>query len=119
MTEDERKAVIASRMSIAREQAGLTQAQVARLLEMHRPTVSEIEAGRRSVTAHELVKFAETYNVDLDWLAGRDADGVDTVRDELTLAARNASQLNPADLEKVIKLLTSLRKTSPDHGKTN
>lgn len=118
MTEDDRKALIASRLSIARQQAGLTQAQVATMMGMHRPTVTEIEAGRRAVTAYELVRFAEAYNVELDWLAGRDAEGINHARDELTLAARNASELNPDDLEKVIGILTSLRKTSQGHETT-
>lgn len=117
MNDDTKKSLIASRLAIAREQAGLTQAQVARLLGMHRPTVSEIEAGRRSVAAQELVQFADAYHVDLDWLAGRDEMEVNKLRDELTLAARKAGNLKPDDLEKVISLLTSLRRKGSAHGK--
>ena len=35
---------IAARLRAAREAAGLSQGQVAKLLKLHRPTVSEIEA---------------------------------------------------------------------------
>ena len=42
------KECIASRLRSAREMAGLSQGQVAKMLGMHRPTISEIEAGRRS-----------------------------------------------------------------------
>ena len=58
MTIEQRNA-IASRLRLARERAGLSQGQVAKLVAMHRPSVSEIEAGRRSVTAEELTKFAK------------------------------------------------------------
>ena len=39
---------VAERLRLAREQAGLSQGQVARLLGKHRPTISEIEAGTPS-----------------------------------------------------------------------
>ena len=40
---------IGGRLRMARETAGLSQGQVAKRLKMHRPTISEIEAGRRRV----------------------------------------------------------------------
>lgn len=52
---------IAQRLRDARQAVGYSQAEVARLLEMHRPTISEIEAGRRAVSAEELYRFAELY----------------------------------------------------------
>lgn len=50
---------IAARLRVAREAAGLSQGQVAKLMGLHRPTISEIEAGRRRVTGEELVQFAK------------------------------------------------------------
>jgi len=38
--------------------SGFTQGQVAKRMDMHRPTVSEIEAGNRRVSADELKQFA-------------------------------------------------------------
>jgi transcriptional regulator with XRE-family HTH domain len=58
MTEELKKQ-IASRLRLARENAGLSQGQVAKKMNLHRPTVSEIEAGRRRVSAEELARFAE------------------------------------------------------------
>ena len=72
---DERRLAIASRLKAAREQAGLTQAQVAKILGLHRPSISEIEAGRRSVSAEELVTLAETYGVSVA-LAHRDGEQI-------------------------------------------
>lgn len=101
--------IIASRMALARKRAGLSQAQAANQLNIPRPSISEIEAGRRRVSAEELVIFADLYHVDIDWLAGRGADEANTMRDSLQLAARDVANLKPEDLEKVIDLLTSLK----------
>jgi transcriptional regulator with XRE-family HTH domain len=62
---------VAERLRIAREQAGLSQGQVARILGLHRPTISEIEAGRRRVTAEETATFARLYEVSVAWLTAR------------------------------------------------
>jgi transcriptional regulator with XRE-family HTH domain len=37
---------------------------------MHRPTISEIEAGNRRVSADELKTFADIYDVTVGWLLG-------------------------------------------------
>jgi len=111
MTNDanESRKLISSRLAIARNRAGLSQSQVAAKLNLPRPSVSEIEAGRRRVSAEELVKFADLYSVDMDWLAGRGANQADPIRDKLYLAARNLAGLKEEDLEKVINLLISLK----------
>lgn len=49
------------RLRELREALGLTQAAVAAKLGVHRPTISEIEAGRRAVTAEELYQLARLY----------------------------------------------------------
>jgi transcriptional regulator with XRE-family HTH domain len=109
ITPEDKKKLIASRMTIARERSGLSQSQVAKALNLHRPSISEIEAGRRKVNADELVQFADLYAVDLDWLAGRGEERVDEIRDKLYLAARNAGGLRDEELNKVIELLSSLK----------
>jgi transcriptional regulator with XRE-family HTH domain len=107
-THDPKRKAIATRLKTAREQAGLSQGQVARLLGLHRPSVSEMEAGRRSVSAEELVSLAKTYGVSVDWLTG--ADTPDPERDRLELAARELSKLKKQDLDRILQLLASLRK---------
>ena len=54
MSEEAQRNAIAERLKLARDQAGLSQGQVAKKLGWHRPTVSEIEAGRRRVAADEV-----------------------------------------------------------------
>jgi len=100
---------IAERLRAAREQAGLSQGQVAKLLGMHRPTISEIEAGRRRVSAEELARFAQTYDVSVGWLADEAGDGANAPDARVQLAARELSKLKREDLDKVLNLLASLR----------
>jgi transcriptional regulator with XRE-family HTH domain len=104
----ERKMAIAARLKAAREQAGLTQGQVARILGLHRPSVSELEAGRRSVSAEELATLAETYGVSVDWLLN--AKDVDPTRVRYELAARKLSNMRPEDINQLLELLASLKR---------
>lgn len=98
---------VGGRLRLAREQAGLSQGQVARILGMHRPTISEIEAGRRRVTAEELATFARTYEVSVSWLSG--AEGDDEVDDRVRLAARELAKVKPEDLDRILRLLATMR----------
>jgi transcriptional regulator with XRE-family HTH domain len=104
------KAAVAARLRMAREQAGLSQAQVAKMLGLHRPSVSEAEAGRRRVTADELTRMAEMYGVDIAWLAGAEDDGASPESAKVGLAARELSKLKPGDLERLLQLLKAMRK---------
>ena len=101
--------VVAARIKAARKMAGLSQGQVAKLLQLHRPTISEIEAGRRRVRATELVQFADLYDVDVSWLAGKAAERLDLRGDRLELAARELRKLKPDELDRLLSLLASLR----------
>ena len=47
------------------------------MLGLHRPSVSEAEAGNRNVTADELAKLAGIYKVSVSWLAGEGAESAD------------------------------------------
>ncbi len=109
MKSDDRKKTIASRLSIARKNAGLTQYQVAAMLKLHRPAISEIEAVRRNVSAEELVKFSEIYSVDLNWLSAKDGKEYNPNMDKVELAARELSKLKEGDLNKIIDLLSTLK----------
>ncbi len=104
----ETKEEIAGRLKLARETAGLSQGQVAKRLEMHRPTISEIEAGRRNVSAEEITKFGELYGVDANWItegASEDSESAD----KIMLAARQLSKLKEKDLDRLLGLLQMLR----------
>ena len=114
---DSQRLAIAERLREARKAAGLSQGQVAKLLQMHRPTVSEIEAGNRRIPAEELVKFAETYDVTASWLLGETAEQLEMNDPRLQLAARELSKLKPDDLDRLLRLLASMRNSDAEEGK--
>lgn len=106
---DEKNIAIGERLRLARTQAGLSQGQVAKMLSLHRPSVSETEAGRRKAAPQELVQFARIYHVSVDWLVGADSDETDLRRDKLLLAARGLANLKQEDLDLVLQVLASLQ----------
>ncbi len=101
---------IAERLKLAREFSGLSQGQVAKLLNLHRPSISEIEANRRNVSADELAQFADIYQVSIEWLLDANKD-VSVSDDRVQLAARELVKLKPNDLDKILTLLSSLKKS--------
>lgn len=54
---------LARRLRDVRIDRGLTQAEIGRALGLHRPAISEIEAGRRSVTSEELFELSRLLSV--------------------------------------------------------
>lgn len=55
--------VLGERLRKARTRLGLTQDQVAEAMHMSRPTISQIEAGKRPVNSLELARFARLYRI--------------------------------------------------------
>lgn len=108
MVEDVR-AEIAARLRRAREAAGLSQGQAARKLELHRPTVSEIEAGRRRVGADEVAKFSDLYGVSAEWITTGRRGGEDVTDERLALVARQLGKMSESDLDRLLELLQMLR----------
>jgi len=108
---DQLRLAIATRLRAAREQSGLSQGQAAKLLDMQRPTISEIEAGRRRVAADELAGFGRIYDVSISWLAEEKPEVSDPAAE---LAARELAKLKPQDFDNVMKLLRTLRKSGGD-----
>lgn len=98
---------IGARLRLAREQAGLSQGQIARLMGYHRPTISEIEAGRRKVASDELLAFARHYGVSVSWLLDHSDEQQDPA---VELAARELSKLKKEDLDRFLRILRSMKK---------
>lgn len=97
---------LAERLRLAREQAGLSQGQVAKKLKLLRPSISEMEAGRRKVSAEELAALCELYDVNISWLTKGTSDVDDPA---VELAARELAKLKKEDLDTVLNLLRTLR----------
>src|SRR5579859_2820007 len=108
MDDGDRRSIIASRIREARKAAGLSQGQVARLLGLQRPSVSEIEAGRRRVSGDEITRLAELFDVSPSWLLGEGAERADPHDVKLQLAARELAKLKPEDLDRLLALLASI-----------
>jgi transcriptional regulator with XRE-family HTH domain len=109
-----RREVIATRIREARRLAGLSQGQVAQLLGLHRPAVSEIEAGNRRVTAEEISWLAELFDVSASWLVGEGVETVGVNETRVQLAARELSKLKPDDLNRLLAVLASMRDDTGD-----
>jgi transcriptional regulator with XRE-family HTH domain len=101
------KAEIGKRLRCAREQAGLSQGQVAGILGVHRPTISQIEAGQRGVKAEEVSQFAELYDVKEDWLLRGDEAFANETDPRIELAARELSKLKQEDLDTILRLMAT------------
>ena len=55
----------AKKLKEARVRAGFTQDEAAKLMNLKKTTMSEMEAGKRSISADELAQFSRIYNVDV------------------------------------------------------
>ena len=106
---DSRRQVIARRIKEARTISGLSQGQVAGLLGLKRPSVTEMEAGNRAVSAEEITKLAEIFEVDAAWLLGEGGGECDPKDDRLQLAARELKKLKSDDLNRLMAILAALR----------
>ena len=62
------------RLRDMREDADLTQRQLAELLGMPQPQYSRYEQGLRDLPTHLLIRLAEIYNTSTDFLLGRTND---------------------------------------------
>lgn len=115
-SQEDKRILVGLRLREARNMAGLSQGQVAKIMGMHRPTISEIEAGNRRVAVEELTKFAEIYDVTVSWLLAETAEKLDTDDPRLQLAARELSKLKPDDLDRLMRLLASMRSSDTNNG---
>jgi transcriptional regulator with XRE-family HTH domain len=101
--------MVGQRIREARKMAGLSQNQLATFLKLHRPSVSEIEAGNRKVSPEELRRVSELLDVSVSWLLGETpSDAEEDPR--VQLAARELGKLKPSDFERILKLLSALKK---------
>ena len=108
-TSDPKRQIIASRIREARRMAGLSQGQVAKMLGLQRPSITEIESGNRTVAAEELARLAEIFEVNVTWLLGEGAEQLDAQDDRVQLAARELQKLKPKDFNRLLAILASAR----------
>ncbi len=109
MTEMDKRKLVADRVRQARKLAGLSQGQIAKLMGLHRPSISEIEAGNRRVSTDEISQFAEIYDVNISWLLAEADEQIASDDPRLQLAARELAKIKSEDLEKLLTLLSAMR----------
>ena len=115
MSEIERRQAIAARLREARKLAGLSQGQVALQMGLHRPSVSEIEAGNRRVSADELSKFTQIYDVSVGYITGEVPATMSIDDPRLQLAARELHKLPAESLDNLLQALAAMRSSSEDN----
>jgi transcriptional regulator with XRE-family HTH domain len=77
--------------------AGLNHYHAARLSRMTKCDLIDIEKNRREITAKELEKLAETYDVNVDWLSGKSPVALDEGDPRLADVRFQLAFLTPAD----------------------
>lgn len=100
---------IAERLKEARGLSGLSQENAAKILQIQRPAISEIESGKRKVSAEEIIQFAKLYKVSTSWLLLKEEN--ENILDEQTkIAARELGKMNESDRKKLLEILRILPK---------
>ena len=72
MSNEQERMALAKRIRDTRELLGFTQDEVAKVLGLHRPAVTELEAGRRKVSSQEIVLLATFFSVTPRYLLEHD-----------------------------------------------
>jgi transcriptional regulator with XRE-family HTH domain len=72
-----------TRIAVAREQAGLSQGELERVLDIPAGAVSKIEAGTRDVSSIEIAGIAEACGRSLNWFFAEAEDSVPQLRGSL------------------------------------
>lgn len=100
--------VLGARLKEAREYIGLKQEQVATHLGIPRTGVSDIEKGKRSVSAIELKKLAHLYQRSVQFFTGDDP----AVPADVAFLARMASALSDGDRQELQRFAEFLQAKS-------
>lgn len=79
---------LGSRIALARENASMTQTDLAARLAIDRTALSKIEAGTRKVSATELFAIAEALDQPIDWFVAESAPSVLSRREDSAVGGR-------------------------------
>lgn len=97
---------LGERLRSAREYIGYSQAEVARVLDVSRPAVTNMEQGRRKVSGLELAALARLYRRPYAYFLGESADELDPTVQALFRAAKD---LSTQDRRQVVQFAEFLR----------
>ena len=105
---DDEGQILGAKLREAREYIGLKQDQVANALGIPRTAVSEIEKGKRSVSALELKKLAHLYQRSVQYFTGDEP----AVPADVAFLARTASSLSNTDRKELQRFAEFLQSKS-------
>lgn len=94
---------VGNRLKKLREYMGLTQEQVATILNMGRDAIIRIEKGTRKIDIEELLKFSKLYNISVKEIT--DDEEIETEKEEITAFARGFEQLTEKDRKEILDLI--------------
>lgn len=60
-----------NRLKLLREEKGLIQKDIAKLLNVSIPAINQYESGKRDMSTETVIKLAEYFNVSTDYLLGK------------------------------------------------
>ncbi len=84
----------------SRELLHLTQEYVAKILDISRTAVVQIENGKRRISADEIAKFSKLYGVSIDYLMGTQIKS-----DSVEIFLRGFEGLSDRDKEEILNLI--------------
>ena len=91
---------LTDRIKSCRNKLNLSQEYVANYMGMNRATVTQIELGKRKITAEELAKFGTLFGISTDDLLNGEKNEM-----PVALFARSFSELDERDQDEIMSLM--------------
>lgn len=92
---------IGERLKKLRKYLGLTQQQVASILNVGRDAILRIEKGDRKIDVEELMNFSKLYNISMDELTSNEH----TISNQEVAFARGFNELSDKDKKEILSLI--------------
>lgn len=92
---------VGERLKKLRKYLGLTQQQVAAILNIGRDAIIRIESGERKIDLEELTNFSQLYNISIDELVSEGR----TVNNNEMAFARGFNELSDKDKKEILSLI--------------
>jgi transcriptional regulator with XRE-family HTH domain len=99
MDMNKKRIILGKRIKETREYVGLTQKQVAESLSVPRSAVSDVETGKRKVTAEELKKLANLLKHPVSHFLGEEPE----LAEDVAVLARTAENLSANDRKELLR----------------
>lgn len=103
------KEKLIARLKEAREYVGASQDQVGKVLNVPRSAVSEMESGKRNISAIELQKLAKLFQRPVSWFTD---DVIEGAPADVEFLARTAAELSDNDRSELQKFAEFLKSKS-------